>query len=168
MTNKYRPHLLVLPEDDANRQIADGFALHPAIAARRMQVLTPADGWSKVLESFERNHLSDLRRFPERRIVLLIDFDEAADRLGNAKQRVPGELQDRVFILGARKEPQDIRHALPSLSFEDIGQALAEDCRTNTRTLWGHDELACNTGELDRLNAAVKPWLFSDPRATNE
>jgi len=26
--NKYEPHLLVLPEDDANRKIANGFILH--------------------------------------------------------------------------------------------------------------------------------------------
>lgn len=29
--NKYRPHVLVLPEDDANRQIANGFLLAPAL-----------------------------------------------------------------------------------------------------------------------------------------
>jgi hypothetical protein len=27
MTNKYVPHLLVLPEDDANRQLAEGFVI---------------------------------------------------------------------------------------------------------------------------------------------
>ena len=29
MTNKYLPHVYVLPEDDANRQIVNGFFLNP-------------------------------------------------------------------------------------------------------------------------------------------
>ena len=40
--NVYNPHVLVLPEDDANRQIANGFLLEPSIKHRNIQVLTPA------------------------------------------------------------------------------------------------------------------------------
>ncbi|KAM3090094.1 hypothetical protein ACKFKG_30775 [Phormidesmis sp. 146-35] len=29
--DKYQPHLLVLPEDDANRQVAIGFLLDPSL-----------------------------------------------------------------------------------------------------------------------------------------
>jgi hypothetical protein len=42
--NKYRPHVIVIPEDDANRQIANGFLLHPAIATRAVGVMPPAGG----------------------------------------------------------------------------------------------------------------------------
>lgn len=31
MSNKHKPHVIVLPEDDANRQIANGFLLDPSI-----------------------------------------------------------------------------------------------------------------------------------------
>jgi hypothetical protein len=30
--NRYKPHIYVVPEDDANRQIANGFLLHPSEA----------------------------------------------------------------------------------------------------------------------------------------
>jgi hypothetical protein len=29
--NKYKPHVVVLPEDDANRQLANGFLTHPVV-----------------------------------------------------------------------------------------------------------------------------------------
>lgn len=46
--NAYKPHLLVLPEDDANRQIADGFVLDSNCNYRAIQVLRVAGGWLKV------------------------------------------------------------------------------------------------------------------------
>jgi hypothetical protein len=73
--NRYKPHLFVLPEDDANRQIANRFLL----------------------------------------------------------------------------------------SFEDIGEGLANDCADNTNSLWGHPLLRHNRAELDRMIAAVKPFLFQGP-----
>jgi len=161
MTNKYQPHLYVLPEDDQNRQLAVGFSLHSAIKPRSIKVLPLADGWKKVLESFAKNQLGDLRRTPERRLVLMMDFDGHEERLSYAKDHVPDDVRDRVFILGARQEPQDIKRAMPNIgALEAIGTALAEDCLTNARAIWNHPELACNSGELERLNAAVKPWLF--------
>lgn len=38
--NRYQPHVLVLPEDDANRQLANGFVLDlDATVLTRIQVL---------------------------------------------------------------------------------------------------------------------------------
>ncbi len=56
--NKYKRHILVLPEDDANRQIANGFLLDPNLDVRAIQILPPSGGWKKVLNSFMDNHLS--------------------------------------------------------------------------------------------------------------
>ena len=39
--NKERPHVYVLPEDDANRQLAKGFQLQVDQNERQMQVLRP-------------------------------------------------------------------------------------------------------------------------------
>jgi len=50
--NKYLPHVLVLPEDDANRQLANGFQLDVFLATRRMQILEEAGGWQEVLNRF--------------------------------------------------------------------------------------------------------------------
>lgn len=44
--NKYKAHLLVLPEDDANRQMANGFILDPNLNERVIQVLPPVGGWN--------------------------------------------------------------------------------------------------------------------------
>lgn len=49
--NRHLPHVLVLPEDDANRQIANGFLLHHAIGNRKIQVLEEAGGWLHAVET---------------------------------------------------------------------------------------------------------------------
>lgn len=162
MTSKYRPHMVILPEDDANRQIVNGFLKNPAIDRNCIQIERPAGGWLKTLESFKNNQVAGLRRWPLRIVVLLIDFDRDIGRLDYFRKQIDisADLMNRVFILGARNEPEDIKRAVGSGSLETIGIALADDCRSNTRTLWNHVELAHNSNELDRLNAAVKPWLF--------
>jgi len=101
--NKYLPHLFVLPEDDADRVLANGF--HVEIGSiRQMQVLPPAGGCNEVLRRFEADHVMDMDRFPHRFIVLLIDFDGREDRIEVAKAAVPGHLADRVFVLGTWTE----------------------------------------------------------------
>jgi hypothetical protein len=161
MRNRYRPHVLVLPEDDANRQIANGFITFSGIDPGRIQVLPPLGGWTKVLEALKRDQLADLQRFAKRMLVLLIDFDGDAGRLGEAISRIPADVQDRVFILGARTEPEGLKQALPGChSYEAIGRALAEDCQANTRKAWVQPDLECNLAELDRMNATVRACLF--------
>ena len=72
-----------------------------------------------------------MRAFPERHMVLLIDFDGDPERLGQAKADIPADLQKRVYILGSLKEPEDLRPELGT--FERIGESLARDCRNDTR-----------------------------------
>ena len=40
--NKFRQHVFVLPEDDANRQLANGFLLD--LSVRQVQILPEAGG----------------------------------------------------------------------------------------------------------------------------
>jgi hypothetical protein len=129
--NKHRPHVLVLPEDDANSEIATGFVkqLHRSFI-RSIQVLPVAGGWLEVLTHFESDHLIGMEKYPGRCVVLLIDFDRETNRLGRAQERIPAHLKDRVFILGALTEPEALRRTLGS--YETIGQALAKDCREET------------------------------------
>lgn len=62
--NQYKPHLLVRPEDDANRQIANGFILEiPEKNIRRIQVLPVASGWRKVVDQFLEEDVPGLERF---------------------------------------------------------------------------------------------------------
>jgi hypothetical protein len=154
--NKHLPHVLVLPEDDADRQLANGFRLElDSARQRQMQVDPVARGWLAVLELFVSDHVPAMTRYANRFIVLLIDFDRKDDRLDYAKSSIPDHLKDRVFILGVWSNPQDLQAPL-----EEIGSALARDCRDETNTTWGHELIRHNAGELARLRERVRPILF--------
>ena len=149
--NKYLPHVLVLPEDHANAQLANGFLLDQALSTRSIQVLEEAGRWHEVINRF----LSD------RSMVLLIDFDGDPDRLSGVKAKIPGNLNERVYILGAFIESENLNADLGS--YETIGLALAQDCREETDTTWSHPLLRHNAGELARLRERVRPILFAAP-----
>jgi len=158
--NWYRPHVLLLPEDDANRQVANGFHLQVSPAnQRQMQVLQVAGGWNEVLTLFETDHATEMDRCPSRYMVLLIDFDGVQDRLQTARARIPAQLTDRVFILGAWSEPEELKKAGLG-TYETIGKAMAEDCRSGTNTTWGHNLLQHNASEIGRLRQHILPILF--------
>lgn len=157
--NKYQPHVLVLPEDDANRQLANGFLLDPFLSPRRIQVLEEVGGWNEVLERFKSDHIVGMDRYPDRYMVLLVDFDDREDRLVSAKAAIPAHLTDRFFILGVWTEPEALRQARLG-SYEAIGSKMAKDCREQTDTTWGHGLLRHNSSELNRLRKHVVPILF--------
>ena len=157
--NKHLPHVLVIPEDDANRQLANGFQLDPLLDTRRMQILEEAGGWREVLDRFAADHVPEMDRYPSRFIVLLLDFDGREDRLNTVRDAIPERLQERVFVLGAWSEPEELRQNLGS--YETIGLAMAKDCRDDTQETWAHSLLSHNAGELARLRKQVRPILFS-------
>lgn len=110
--NTYEPHVFVLPEDDANRQLADGFQLEvDRFRQKQMRVLRVARGWRRVVELFKSQHVAEMDRNPNRFMVLLIDLDKQHDRLDVVKADIPTGLADRVFVLGARPEPEDLKKA---------------------------------------------------------
>ena len=160
MTNRFQPHILVLPEDRANSQLANGFLLdlHSA-ALRRIQVLEEVGGWRVVLDQFEAEHVAAMERYTERYMILLIDFDRDEGRMEYAKGRIPEHLRDRVFILGTWIDPETLRRNLGS--YETIGNALAEDCRGETDHTWGHELLRHNADEINRLREYIRPILFA-------
>lgn len=155
--NSYLPHVFVLPEDDANRQIATGFVL--SFSTRQIQILKEAGGWASVRDGFALDHRSAMERNPNRFVVLLVDFDGNENRLQAMQAVIPDHLKDRVFVLGALSEPEALRQAGLG-SYEDIGRALAEDCRTGADATWGHNLLQHNEGELRRLRRHILPILL--------
>ncbi len=157
--NKHKPHVLLLPEDDANRQLANGFCLSLP-ESTNIRVLDPSGGWIKVLDDFENNHIRIMHNNSFQHIVLLIDFDNHLERLESVQSRIPPDIEDRVFILGALIEPEDLKRAgLGNL--EEIGSALARDCREDTSNVWDHEQLRHNAIQLARLREHVRPILFS-------
>lgn len=157
--NKYQPHLFVLPEDDANRQLANGFLLDPALSIRKIQVLPEAGGWTKVLEQFKSGHIIGMDRYPNRFVVLVLDLDGFVERLESFKAAIPSRLGERVFILGSLSTPEGLKQAGLG-SYESIGMGLAKDCREGTNTTWGHKLLQHNANEVARLGKSVRPFLF--------
>jgi hypothetical protein len=158
--NRYQPHVIVLPEDQANSQIANGFLLDFNLNPRRIQILPYAHGWQSVLAEFTTSHIVLMRKYPEMQMILLIDFDQDSDRLSYVKTQIPQELEPRVFILGVWSEPEDLRKQLGK-NFEKIGTALAHDCATNDNQFWSHELLQHNDSELARLTQTVKLFLFN-------
>ena len=157
--NKNRPHVLVLPEDDANLRLANGFHLELDMTRyREMQVLPVAGGWNEVLDLFKSQHVMEMDRCPKRFMILLIDFDGDEDRLERAQTAIPQHLADRVFVLGALSEPEDLKPDLGS--YETAGSRMAEDGRQGTDGTWGHRLLRHNAAELNRLRERVRPILF--------
>jgi hypothetical protein len=152
------PHVFVLPEDEANRRLANEFNLR-VDQLRNMQVLPEAGGWAEVLDLFATKHVAEMHRWPHRFMILIIDFDSDGDRLRIAKDRVPRGLRGRVFILGAWSNPEVLRARLGP--YETIGLAMANDCRDGTSATWEDEHLQHNAGELDRLREHIVPILFS-------
>jgi len=159
--NVYKPHVLVLPEDDADRQIVNGFLLDPALNLRNIQVLTPSGGWGKVLSSFNKDHINGLRKFQNRHLVLLIDFDDQVDaRRAQFQAQFPDDVRDRVFLLGIRDEPEPLRKQCGD-SLENIGKQLAGECYRDETKRWNHESLAHNTSERLRLRDKIKSIVFN-------
>jgi hypothetical protein len=160
--NKYQDHLLVLPEDDAIREIAVGFLLEPSLQSGRVDILHPAGGWKRVLDVFLVEYVRSMTRYQNRHVVLVIDFDgEASKRLPDLRAQIPDDCADRVFVIGIASESEDLRRAF-KVSFEDMGKVLAADCLNETLHAWGHDLLKDNAIELQRLRESkFFQFLFS-------
>jgi hypothetical protein len=158
--NKYLSHIFVVPEDDADRQVADGFALHHAVKVPRIQVMPVAGDWPNVLKTFKDEYIQTLRRYTEARVVMLIDFDgRIDDRRAEFNKAIPDDLTARVFVVGSKHNPEALKKEL-KVSFEEIGLSLADDCVADSSEHWNHDQLRHNDAERQRLVQTVKPFLF--------
>jgi hypothetical protein len=157
--NRAKPHLMALPEDDANRQLANGFslALDPTVAGR-FRVLPVAGGWREVLRRFDLDQRKDMQAWPNRFMILLMDFDGRLERLDEAKRAIPQALVDRVFVLGVLTNPEELRMAQGPL--EGIGRRMAADCPAGGG-IWDHPLLQHNAPELDRMRAGICQHLLA-------
>ena len=121
-------------------------------------MLEEAGGWKEVLDRFCSVYAREMDRFTERRMILLIDFDNQIARLAMATQRIPANLRPRVFILGALTEPERLKEDLGS--YERIGLSIARDCRESADQIWQHRLLQHNLSEVGRLREHIRPILF--------
>lgn len=159
--NKHLPHLLVIPEDDANRQIMEGFRNHLSIAPRKIHVENVAGGWQKALESFQDEHAPLMRKYDKRQVLIMIDFDEVGNRLARAKEYIPEDLRDRVFVLGSSSNPEKLSSAL-KLKKEEVGTELAQACVTDSGEIWDNPLLSHNQSELARMKSGICSNLLNE------
>lgn len=156
--NRELAHILVIPEDDANRQLANG--LHMMVAPRRqrqLQVLREVGGWRRVLKTFEQQYIAYLTTYPAGHVVLLVDFDLQEDRFIEARKCIPQDFADRVFVFGVWDEPETMKElGAPEI----VGQLLATDCRERTDHTWSHPMLKHNADELARIRKTVCEVIF--------
>lgn len=121
--NKYKPHLFIIPEDDADRQIAVGFELRGNIKARSLQIVNTAGGWLKVIDLIETEYIPILKKYPKSQVLGIIDCDNHPERIIESLNRFPEEFRDRIFLIGTLKDPQELKKNV-NLSFERIGEDL--------------------------------------------
>ena len=157
--NKEKPHLFILPEDQANADLARGFQLHHAVTNRAIQVLNKAGGWRKVIDYFIQEEVPYMDRTPHRHMLLLIDCDGHPERIDEIRNDIPANLQDRVFVLGVLSEPEQLKSNVRG-GYQAIGLRLADDCDGDTDVTWGHPLLRHNAAELERMKNKVKAFLF--------
>jgi hypothetical protein len=118
--NRYAHHCYVIPEDDRDRQFADGFVLHHQMKSQRILVMPPAGGWSQVRKTFTTEYIARLRQYPQGHVVMLIDFDgRYVDRRKEFDDAIPQDLKQRVFVLGSKVTPEDLKKELGK-TFEHI------------------------------------------------
>jgi hypothetical protein len=123
--NKYKDHLYIIPEDDRDRQIADGFVLHHAVDVRWVQVMALAGGWSNVLKTFQVEYIQILLNYPNAHVVMHFDFDgHIEERRNEFEQAIPDEFKDRVFVIGAKDNHETLKKGL-NTGFEEIGTSFA-------------------------------------------
>jgi hypothetical protein len=160
--NLYAPHIYVIPEDDCDRQLADGFIYHDQVKAARVKVMPPPGGWREVLKTFTNEYIHKLRNNQKGHILLLIDFDDHYDdRRKEFDDAIPDDLKERVFVVGAKLTPEQLKREL-ARNYEQIGLLLADDCFAGTAITWDHNHLKHNEPDRLRLVSIVKPILFGD------
>lgn len=165
MRNLYKPHVLVLPEDEADQQLANGIKLSLNINNQALIIDKPAKGWLNVVKKFTAQ-VPEMRRYQSRIVVLLIDFDcktkgtTPEKRFSKVTNEIPEDLRSRTFVLGTLVEPEKLKTKL-SMGLEHIGETLAEDCPDKQNPLWNDDMLKHNAPELERLLESVRHFLFS-------
>ncbi|MEY3221932.1 MAG: hypothetical protein RLZZ203_788 [Cyanobacteriota bacterium] len=160
--NDYRPQLIVLVEDDAHRQIVNGFCLDLNVAIDRIHLLQEARGWVNVKDEFKEKYIQKLRQNINKHILLIIDRDVYQNREIHVRECIPEDIKNRVFILVFNPNPETLKDNKKDIqkSFKNIGKALAKACSERENGLWEHPVLLDNKPELERMILSVKLFLF--------
>lgn len=161
--NNYQPHIFVLPEDDANRSLANGFFTHQKLTIRNFHIQKPLGGWCKVFDEFNENQIKKMSDYPKRILIMLIDFDKDYNsRIEKFHEAIPKDIKDRVFVLGVLSKPEELPSPHGEKGLEQHGLNLADDCANeqNKNIHWNNDLLKHNLVELNGRIQQLKDLLF--------
>lgn len=156
--DKYKPGLYVIPEDDADRQIADGF-VNDLRVKNVVQVMPLAGGWKKVIKEIVDVYIPILRKYKELRVVGVIDCDGRENRILTELKEIPVDVRKRVFILGTLITPEEFKASV-GLHFAPLGEKLAQECFDENFELWNHEHLIFLENEVNRAKEELRPILF--------
>ncbi len=162
--NFYKEHLYIFLEDEKYQKIMNGVNLTQHVNNGLIQLSHLSGGWLKVFEDFSdlKNSIRLLRKFKNRHVLLLIDFDcNFKIKLENFHQLVPDEFKNRVFILGIdNKESEDLMKFF-NCNIEEVGKKLVENCPDGDLSNWKNSHLECNLPEIERMReSGIFNWLF--------
>jgi hypothetical protein len=90
--------------------------------------------------------------------LMILPEDAAYDDI--REKEIPTNLLDRVFVLGANPESENLKSNVKG-GFEAIGLNLGSDCVNNTNLTWNHQTINHNQAELSRMRAKVGLFLFN-------
>ena len=120
--------------------------------------MKPAGGWAPVMETIISEYLPKLRSNPHTTVVGII-VDDHEHRIAEQLERIPEDLRGRVFLLGTLQNPETFKASV-QLSFEGIGEALADECFREEFDLWHHGDLLHIQEEIQRARNVLRPILF--------
>lgn len=149
MPNKYKWHIVVVPEDGATRQLGNGLSNAFPSIVNRVKFLREAGGWPDAIATIKDLKLD---KYPNRRVLLIIDLDQDDTRLGFIRSQPEiSKYNNRIFILGSFKAVEQLKPVGRSSNLESVGQRLGEDC-----SCWNDSLLIACREDACRLKAEIE------------
>ena len=149
MPNKYKWHIVVVPEDEATRQLGNGLSNAFPSIVNRIKFLREAGGWADAIATVKD---LELDKYSDRRVLLIIDLDQDDTRLGFIRSQPEiSKFNNRIFILGSFKAVEQLKPIGESHNLENVGQRLGEDC-----SCWNDSLLIACREDACRLKAEIE------------
>ena len=168
----YGCEVVVYPEDGATRDLA--IALTAAKCGsvfkqdKTITVRRPCGGKEYAVEAAIEN--CNLKNFPNRRIIILIDFDKCNTSLSRVKQKIPPEHAGKFYILGWSGKIEDLKSEVrcAGAGFNKLAAKLVDDCLPHCHGVWERDEFAQmresahgSKSECERLVDEILPLILN-------
>lgn len=151
--NRQQKHVIFFGEDEATRDLAQGFIESAKIDELRCDVWHEfGTGWQSTAEAIERVKMA---HYPLTHLILVIDLDRKGqqhiDYLKNEIANSP--FRDRVYVIGGSNDVQALQrdftkgNSIGKMSCQDTGRAIADDALRMNRVLKasGQPPLSCIT-----------------------